>query len=128
MGNGSIAHIKVKRVKAGNLVDNDDELAVEEPLEIQLSYGNSVEPRQKSISVTMRTPGCDRELAVGFLFTEGIIQNRGQILESQPGPFTDNAIVVALGADENPLLQKSDRNFYTTSSCGVCGKSSIDAI
>jgi FdhD protein len=76
----------------------------------------------------MRTPGCDRELAVGFLFTEGIIQNRKQVLEIKPVPFTDNKILVTLGAHENPSLQKSERNFYTTSSCGVCGKSSIDAI
>jgi len=128
MGNGSIAHIKVKRVRAGNLVDDDDELAVEEPLEIQLSYGNSVEPRQKSISVTMRTPGCDRELAVGFLFTEGIIKNRSQVSDVQPVAFAENKIVVTLVANESPRLQKSERNFYTTSSCGVCGKSSIEAI
>src|SRR5260221_14263482 len=120
MGNGSIAHIKVKRVKAGNLVDDDDELAVEEPLEIQLSYGNSVEPRQKSISVTMRTPGCDRELAVGFLFTEGIIKNRSQVLDVKPFSFKENRIVVTLVANESPRLQKSERNFYTTSRCGGC--------
>ncbi len=128
MENGSTVQIKVKRVSLGNRVDNDDELAVEEPLEIQLLYGSSVQPLQKSISVTMRTPGFDRELAVGFLFTEGIIQNRGQLLDTQPVPFTSNRLVVALGVNENPLLQKSERNFYTTSGCGVCGKSSIEAI
>jgi len=128
MTNGSIAHVKVKRVTINRQVDADDELAVEEPLEIQLAYGSSAKPVQQSVSVTMRTPGCDRELAIGFLFTEGIIQNRGQVLESQRGPFPDNTIVIALGANEIPRLQKSERNFYTTSSCGVCGKSSIDAI
>src|SRR5258706_9056376 len=128
MTNGSIAHVKVKRVSIDKLVDADDELAVEEPLEIQLLFGSSEHPVQKGVSVTMRTPGCDHELALGFLFTEGIIQNRGQVLDTHPVPFTDNTIVVRLGANENPMLQKNDRNFYTTSSCGVCGKSSIDAI
>lgn len=129
MDNGSNTQIKVKRVSIHGLVeDADDELAVEEPLEIQLFYGGSEQSSQKSVSVTMRTPGCDHELAVGFLFTEGIIQNRGQVLETQPVPFTDNTIGVTLGANENPRLQKSERNFYTTSSCGVCGKSSIEAI
>jgi len=128
MQNGSIAHIKVKRVSINKLVDADDELAVEEPLEIQLLYGGSSQPIQKTISVTMRTPGYDEELAVGFLFTEGIIQNRSQVFEIHPIPFTHNKILVTLAANENPMLQKSERNFYTTSSCGVCGKSSIDAI
>src|SRR6267142_5719952 len=128
MGNGSIEHVKVRRVGINNRVDDDDEVAVEEPLEIQLLYGGPAKPMKKSISVTMRTPGSDRELAVGFLFTEGIIQNREQVLEPQPVPFADNTVAVTLGAHENPHLQKSERNFYTTSSCGVCGKSSIDAI
>lgn len=129
MENGSIAQIKVKRVSINSLVEvADDELAVEEPLEIQLCCGGSVQSSQKSVSVTMRTPGCDHELAVGFLFTEGIIQHRRQVLETQPAPFIDNTMVVTLGATENPRLQKSERNFYTTSSCGVCGKSSIEAI
>lgn len=128
MENAAISQIKVKRVSINNLADADDELAVEEPLEIQLLYGGPVRPVQKSISVTMRTPGNDQELAVGFLFTEGIIQHRGQVIETKPIPFTDNKILVTLGANENPQLQKTERNFYTTSSCGVCGKSSIDAI
>jgi FdhD protein len=128
MENGSITQMKVKRVSIDTLVDADDELAVEEPLEIQLSYGENGQSVQKSVSVTMRTPGCDQELAVGFLFTEGIIQNRDQVREAQSVPFTENKVVVTLGPNETPQLQKSERNFYTTSSCGVCGKSSIDAI
>ena len=128
MENGSIAHMKIKRVSINKMTDSDDELAVEEPLEIILLYGGSSQPIQKSISVTMRTPGCDQELAVGFLFTEGIIQSRGQVMEAQSMPFTENRIRVELGTNVNPVLQKSERNFYTTSSCGVCGKSSIDAI
>jgi FdhD protein len=128
MGNDSIAIIKIKRVSINNLVDADDELAVEEPLEIQLSYGGAGQSALKIVSVTMRTPGHDQELAVGFLFTEGIIQHRGQLLETQPVPLEENKVVVTLAPNENPQLQKSERNFYTTSSCGVCGKSGIDAI
>jgi FdhD protein len=127
MENGSIARMKVKRVSINKMTDADDELAVEEPLEIILLYGGSALPTQKNISVTMRTPGCDHELAVGFLFTEGIIQSRRQ-LEKHPFHFSENSMGVVLGLNVNPVLQKSERNFYTTSSCGVCGKSSIDAI
>jgi FdhD protein len=128
MQNISTAHIKVKRVSINKMVDADDELAVEEPLEIQLSYGGPSQPIQKTVSVTMRTPGDDKELAAGFLFTEGIIQNNRQVLQIHELAFGDNKVVVRLNADEQPVLEKAERNFYTTSSCGVCGKSSIDAI
>lgn len=128
MENISVASIKVKKVSINQLVDADDELAVEEPLEIQLSYGDPIQSIQKTISVTMRTPGSDEELAVGFLFTEGIIQSGKQVLEIKPVSFGDNKVLVVLCENEKPLLQKTERNFYTTSSCGVCGKSSIDAI
>src|SRR5688572_27862124 len=128
MQNISVAQIKIKRVSINKMVDADDELAVEEPLEIQLLYGGSSDPIQKTVSVTMRTPGHDKELAAGFLFTEGIIQNNRQILQIDQVAFSDNKVLVRLAAGEQPVLQKAQRNFYTTSSCGVCGKSSIDAI
>jgi FdhD protein len=124
----SVAHVKVKKVSANELLEADDELAIEEPLEIQLLYGSESDQVQKSISVTMRTPGNDEELAVGFLFTEGIIQSRKQVSGVKPVPFDDNKVLVTLFENEQPMLQKAERNFYTTSSCGVCGKSSIDAI
>jgi len=120
----SVTHVKVKKVSVNELIDADDELATEEPLEIQLQYGN----HNKAVSVTMRTPGNDEELAVGFLFTEGIIQRRSQVAEVKPLPFDDNKVLVVLSENEQPVLQKAERNFYTTSSCGVCGKSGIDAI
>lgn len=115
--------------KAGDAVINpaDDTLAVEEPLEIALEYTAGGNLQQKSISVTMRTPGNDEELACGFLFTEGIVTSATQIRSSR----TDaggNKIVIALQPGFTPLLSGLDRNFYTTSSCGVCGKSSIEAI
>src|SRR5690606_24274323 len=80
----------------------------------------------KSISVTMRTPGNDIDLALGFLFTEGLIKNFHQI--KRAFSFGENVVVVQLNEGEAIALDNSERNFYTTSSCGVCGKSSIEAI
>ena len=124
----SIKHIKIRKVTALGTADVEDELAVEEPLEIQVKYIIEGKPIKKSISVTMRTPGNDEELAAGFLFTEGIMKNRGQISSINSDLFDENKIVVSFAKNEKPLLQTAERNFYTTSSCGVCGKSSIDAI
>lgn len=114
---------QIKRISGAIVEHTDDLLAIEEALEIQLRYGGM----SKTISVTMRTPGNDDELAAGFLFTEGIIRNVSQIHEvnvSERG----NGVVVTLKEQEVPDLRTAERNFYTTSSCGVCGKNSIDAI
>src|SRR5258706_11910158 len=105
----SVARIKVKKVSANELLEADDELAIEEPLEIQLLYGSESGDIQKSISVTMRTPGSDEELAVGFLFTEGIIQNRKQVSGVKPVPFDDNKVLVSLCENEQPMLQTTER-------------------
>ena len=108
-------------------------LAIEEPLEIRLEYGALENPEVKSVSVTMRTPGNDAELATGFLFTEGIINTPAEI-ESAGHVFIacaenkQNVIKVRLKEGVIPNLPHAERNFYTTSSCGVCGKGSIDAI
>ncbi len=112
-----------------------DTLAVEEPLEIRLGFPGKT---HKAVSITMRTPGDDRELAAGFLFTEGILKTPGQISQirhcgfSNIGPDKDkniqNTIVVELKENIAIDLKRLERNFYTTSSCGVCGKSSIDAL
>lgn len=123
-----IANVQIRKIANENVIDTDDLLAVEEPLEIQLLCGNADNRVQKSISVTMRTPGNDEELAVGFLFTEGIIRNNQEILFIKKDAFDQNRILVGLQENVNPNIQKLERNFYTTSSCGVCGKSSIDAI
>jgi len=128
MQNVSVAYIRIKKVSVNELLDADDELAVEEPLEINLLYESKGIPVQKCISVTMRTPGNDEELGVGFLFTEGIIQKRDEISEVSAIPFADNKVLITLSENKQPLLQNAERNFYTTSSCGVCGKSGIDAI
>jgi FdhD protein len=99
----------------------DDYLAAEEPLEIRIGA--------RPLTVTMRTPGHDRELAAGFLWTEGLIDRAGQIaaLRQQEGGASGNVVVVEL---KDRLLQPADlqRNFYAASSCGICGKASIEAI
>lgn len=106
----------------------DDQLAVEEPLEIRIAYRPGRQKFTKSISVTMRTPGNDAELAAGFLFTEGIIHSKDQIADINTSVLGENRIVVTCPDDFEPQLGSLERNFYTTSSCGVCGKASIDAI
>jgi len=128
MQNVSVAYIRMKKVSVNELLDADDELVVEEPLEINVRYDSIGIPVQKCISITMRTPGNDEELGVGFLFTEGIIQKREEVSEVSAIPFADNKVLITLSKNKQPLLQNAERNFYTTSSCGVCGKSGIDAI
>lgn len=122
----SIAAVAIQRIVNHIAEDIQDVLAVEEPLAIGLEYTLHGRPTQKSLAVTMRTPGHDAELALGFLFTEGIIQSANQVRTITES--LSNAIIVQLEEDVIPSLQSADRNFYTTSSCGVCGKSSIDAI
>jgi len=122
----AVSTFTIQKVQAGQVSISDDVLAIEEPLEIQLLYGQ--ERLQRSVSVTMRTPGNDEELAAGFLFTEGIIQHGQQIEDISPSLPGINTVRVTLHPEAAPRLQQADRNFYTTSSCGVCGKASIDAI
>lgn len=119
----------IKVDDAGGTHHTDDMLAVEEPLEIRIGFDVEGERIQKSISVTMRTPGNDFELATGFLFTEGIIKNAAEILSIKHcNGINENVVRVELNGNVQVALNKLERNFYTTSSCGVCGKSSIGAI
>jgi FdhD protein len=115
--NRSILTAPIQKVEGDSSVSFQDLLAVEEPLEIRLG--------DKTISLTMRTPGHDPELAVGFLFTEGIIQGPHQIRDIQA---SKNSITVLLNPDVEIDFERLQRNFYTTSSCGVCGKASIEAL
>ena len=117
--------IKVSRLQVR---EQEDELATEEPLQIQLQLNTASGRINKNIAVTMRTPGNDQELAAGFLFTEGIITNKNQVSYILHASNEENRIVVALKEGITVLLHNAQRNFYTTSSCGVCGKTSIDAI
>ncbi|WP_353717975.1 formate dehydrogenase accessory sulfurtransferase FdhD [Dyadobacter sp. 676] len=128
METSPITSHKITRINGTEAETLDDQLAVEEPLEIQIAFQSAGRKERKSISVTMRTPGDDRELAAGFLFTEGIIHSKSQIDDISQSPFDENRVIVTFSAGFEPKLGSLERNFYTTSSCGVCGKASIDAI
>ena len=119
-------HTAIKKIDGVTVVDEQDVLATEEPLEIRIVYTTAEGKVQKNISVTMRTPGNDSELVVGFLFTEGIITSAADVAAVQQA--TDNVTTVTLAEGVSPNINQLERNFYTTSSCGVCGKASIDAI
>jgi FdhD protein len=128
-----VSEASVWRVSASDESEvQSDVLAIEEPLEIRL--GMSGEGKHKAISITMRTPGHDFELAAGFLFTEGILKDPSQIIKihhcgiSTKDKNFRNTVVVELAPYVEVDISRLQRNFYTTSSCGVCGKSSIDAL
>ncbi len=107
-----------------------DLLAIEEPLEIKLLYYDNLQIVEQSIAVTMRTPSCDFELALGFLFTEGIIKDFSTVksIKYCAANSEENIVKVEIQKDTNVDLTRSQRNFYATSSCGICGKSSIENI
>jgi FdhD protein len=131
---GASLAIDVSKVEGQRQFPQADSVAVEEPLEIQLCSGSANDSAAKSISITMRTPGDDAELAVGFLFTEAIITSASEIASVQhcgaPAPDTGfrNVIRVELVPHVHVDLARLERHFYTTSSCGVCGKASLEAL
>lgn len=132
--NGSSLAIDIRKVSGDNEQDTEDSVAVEEPLEIQLSSGSAKGAAAKSISITMRTPGDDADLALGFLFTEGIVSTIDQIASVEPvGPVDSasglqNTIRVRVTDGVEIDFDRLQRHFYTTSSCGVCGKASLDTL
>ena len=130
----SLAEISVQKVYANEPNSmQTDVLAVEEPLEIRLGFYQKDKLRHQAISITMRTPDHDFELAAGFLFTEGILQSPNQISAikhcgkiGQAG--FENTVRVDLEKNVIVDFKRLERHFYTSSSCGVCGKSSIEAL
>jgi FdhD protein len=104
------------------LHEHPDEVAKEEPLEIRV--------RGRAVSVTMRTPDHDDELALGFLFTEGIIRSRADVLRVEPcSRNEDGNLLNVLLAPEVPVdFERLTRHVFASSSCGLCGKATIDAI
>ena len=124
--------IIIHRFTANNLVKTEtDTLAVEEPLEIRLGLTENGKLVHKAVSITMRTPGDDFELVAGFLFTEGILQSKNQIADIKhcgKFPAQHNTVRIDLQENTEINLKKLERNFYTTSSCGVCGKTSLEAL
>jgi FdhD protein len=132
----SSRRIEVRRFRGGNLHEapDPDLVATEEPFEIRLGYSRKDGSRaEEPVSVTMRTPGHDEDLAVGFLFTEGIIRARGDVQEvvargQRAADGLTNVVRVELKAGVPVDFKRLERNFYMTSSCGVCGKASIEAV
>lgn len=123
----SITTATIVRLRDGGATTLDDHLAVEEPLEIRLGYNDPRKGRvHRSISITMRTPGDDEALALGFLFSESIITSVDAV--SAIDASTANVLRIELhdSARFDPL--RLERHFYTTSSCGVCGKASLEAL
>jgi FdhD protein len=151
-GDRSMAEVSVRRFVGDLGQDAQDVLAVEEPLEVQLMHGPMDQRKVKSVSVTMRTPGHDFELVAGFLLTEGIVGDSAEIRhigyvagrerevhpEAEPEPMVSdlvmqyqperNIVRVELEPDVTVSMANLERNFYTTSSCGICGKASLLAL
>jgi len=128
-----VVPVRVATVEAAVHSEREDLLVVEEPLEIRLGFGALEDRKEIRLSVTMRTPGHDEELVRGFLFTEGIVQDQRRILRIvQCQHVKAEELGNVMRAELDPTMEVDpaqwQRNFYTTSSCGVCGKSSIDAV
>jgi FdhD protein len=119
----SSAHFDdIVRFTSSGATNGADDLAIEEPLEIRV--------RGRAISVTMRTPGHDEELAAGFLLSEGLIAKRDDVLRMEPCGRNEegNLLNVVLAPEVNVDFEKLTRHVFASSSCGLCGKATIDAI
>lgn len=125
-GSKAVSVHKITRAASAKLTH--DALAIEEPLEIRLGFDRDGQRQHQSLSITMRTPGDDFDLAVGFLFTEGIVQSARHIADIQHCGGQDNVVKVELATGVHVDFARLQRHFYTSSSCGVCGKTSIEAL
>ena len=125
---------KVTKFKKNKFENIEDLISIEEPLEISLKYKEKENWLTKSLSITMRTPGYDKDLVTGFLYNEQIIQNINDIkniesFDEKVGQYNiQNKILVTINNSKNVNISKIKRDFLTNSSCGVCGKSSLDAL
>jgi FdhD protein len=135
MTKNTLIPYEILKISGTNRTHVNDLVSVEEPLEISIQHGLNGFDSKQNVAITMRTPGFDADLAVGFLFTEGIINKPEDILnvdvfESRESENTmqHHSVSVILKEDVIVNLKQLERNFYTTSSCGVCGKASIDAV
>jgi FdhD protein len=126
--------VDVHRFTEGAESARPDRVAIEEPLEIRIAFSTPDGRATRSVSITMRTPDNDRELAAGFLYSESIVRRAADIAAIEtcgpPAPDTGNynVVRVELAAGVDVDLGRLQRHFYTTSSCGVCGKTSLDAL
>jgi FdhD protein len=122
--------VSIDALREHGSVRRDDAIAVEEPLEIRLLKAGFTDNHGtgRPVSITMRTPGNDPELAVGFLHGEGILSEARDVVEARHCGPTGNVVRITVRADLPLDFDRLQRNFYTTSSCGVCGKASIEAV
>ncbi len=127
-----VAPVIIHKISGQTLTEVPDLLAVEEPLEIRLGFGPMHDRQQRAVSVTMRTPGHDEELAMGFLFSESIIQQPTDIISCrhcvEDSQKEGNVLRVELHPDVLIDWSRLARNTVTSSSCGLCGKATIDAV
>jgi FdhD protein len=122
---GSQTATRLWRVEGGAIEARPDQLATEEPLEVRLLWGGE----SRTVAVTMRTPGADPELALGFLYGEGILGGAEQVVRVGPCATEKdcaNVVEVELGGGPEPEWKKLERHFFTTSACGVCGKAGLE--
>ena len=125
---------KVVKFKNNKFENTNDFVSIEEPLEISLKYKEQDKWLTNSLSITMRTPGHDEDLVRGFLYNEQIIQNINEIDEIESfgdkvGQYNiQNKIQITINNSRNINISKIKKDFMTSSSCGVCGKSSLDAL
>ena len=123
------SRIEVCRIEGDLAAPDHDKVAVEEPLEIQIGIERKGIRTIRSISVTMRTPGHDEELATGFLFGEGLLNRRSEVVSIEPNEGDSvNRVRIHLPAGVRVDVKQLERHFYTTSSCGICGKASLEAV
>ena len=120
-----LTRLPVQKIAGDSHRVTSDPVAIEEPLEMRIQYGPAANRQEQSLSVTMRTPGDDEELALGWLYTEGIIPAP---VKNIPAVTTPNTITLLLPEDQVPDLSRSQRHSYTSSSCGVCGKTSLESL
>jgi FdhD protein len=122
-----VREVAIEAMRDERLTARQDLVVVEEPLEIRIAQAGETGPGT-SISITMRTPGQDIELAVGFLHGEGIVRSREDIADSRICGPVGNVVRVQLTESAAHDPARLQRNFYTTSSCGVCGNASLAAV
>ena len=124
---------KVLKFNSGKFENIEDLISIEEPLEISIKFKEKDDWVTRILSITMRTPGDDEDLVRGFLFNEQLIKDIKDIdsiesLGDKVGQYNiQNKILATLNNSENINISKIKRDFMTNSSCGVCGKSSLDA-
>lgn len=130
----SLSSKPIWKLEGGSFSRQLDELAVEEPLEIRVAFGHGTGRRQEPLAVTMRTPGNDPDLVLGFLYTEGIIGAAAEVIsfrytgEQWEEDMQYNSLLAELDSKVAFDAKQLSRHFYTASSCGVCGKGAIELV